>query len=477
MTREASSAASAQTLRLSEVVSAMTYALDITEGQPEGHALRTCVIGMRVAQVLGLDAQARSDLYYALLLKDLGCSSTAARIHYLFGADDRRVKPASKMVNFDKAWEGARFVLGTAGSAVPWRRRLKHIVRMGLGRHDTKAAIVRVRCERGADIARQMGFTGGTAAAMLALDEHWNGRGHPYGVSGEAIPLLGRVVCLAQTVAIFFQVAGVRAAQRVAEERSGAWFDPAVVAAFGRAQRHEAFWSALDKVGLEGRVAALEPLERRLVTSEAQLDRVAEGFARVVDAKSPWTYRHSERVKRFALGAAAQPAGSAALSPGGQRRLSRAALLHDIGKLGVSNTILDKRGRLTGEEFAVIRKHPAYSERILSRVEPFRELAPGAGGHHERMDGRGYHNAVPAGNLDVEVRLLTVADQFEALTAARPYRARLSAEVALEILHKDAGSGVDPDALKALEGFLGTPEAAPLLAPQPLDPDVPIPSA
>ena len=466
----------AQTLRLSEVVSAMTYALDITEGQPEGHALRTCVIGMRIAQALGLDAQACSDLYYALLLKDLGCSRNAAKIHHLFGADDRRIKRAFKTVNLDKLQEGTRFVLGNAGSAAPLQRRLKHVIDVSLGRGGGHAGLMQVRCERGADIARQMAFTEGTAAAIRTLDEHWDGKGHPYGIVGEDIPLLGRILCLAQTAEIFFRVAGVEAARQVVRERTGTWFDPTVVAAFEKAQRSEAFWSELVDEGLEARVAALEPSERRLAADDGQLDRVAEAFARVIDAKSPWTYKHSERVKRFALGAAAQVDGLAALSPAGLRRLSRAALLHDIGKLGVPNTVLDKRGRLTNEEFAAIRKHPAHSEQILSRVEPFRELAPLAGGHHERMDGRGYYSAVPAGTLDFEVRLLAVADQFEALTSSRPYRAGLSAEVALEILHKDVGDGVDPDALRALERFLATPEAAPLLAPQPLDPDVPIPS-
>ena len=469
-------AAQTQTLRLSEVVSAMTYALDITEGQPEGHALRTCVIGMRIGQVLGLDTQGLSDLYYALLLKDLGCSSNAAKIHHLFGADDHRIKRAFKTVNLDKLHEGTRFVLGNAGSAAPLQRRLKHVVDVSLGRGGGHTGLMQVRCERGADIARQMAFTEETAAAIRALDEHWDGKGHPYGVSGEDIPLLGRILCLAQTAEIFFRVDGPEAARRAARERVGTWFDPNVVAAFETAQRREGFWSALLDEGLEGRVVALEPTERRLKASDEQLDRVAEAFARVIDAKSPWTYKHSERVRRFALGAAAQLTDAAPISAAGQRRLSRAALLHDIGKLGVPNTVLDKKGRLTNEEFAAIRKHPAYSEQILSKVEPFRELAPLVGGHHERMDGRGYHRAVPATSLEFEVRLLAVADQFEALTSARPYRAGLSAEVALEILHKDVGDGVDPNALGALERFLGTPEAAPLLIPQPLDPDVPIPS-
>lgn len=143
--------------------------------------------------------------------------------------------------------------------------------------------------------------------------------------------------------------------------------------------------------------------------------------------------------------------------------LSRTALLHDLGKLSISNTILDKPGRLTDKEFAAIRKHPEYSERILRRVEPFASLALAAGAHHERMDGRGYHKGIPAGTLPIEARLLAVADQFEALTATRPYREGMRPEDALALIGKDLGEGVCPISFAALEQFLETPEANALL--------------
>lgn len=252
---------------------------------------------------------------------------------------------------------------------------------------------------------------------------------------------------MAQTTEVFFEQGGPAAAREVAAARSGSWFDPEVVAAFRRVQARAGFWETLDNHGLEAHVGMCEPHDRVLPTDDAQLDLIAEAFARVIDAKSPWTYRHSERVRRFALGAATQVVGAAALSAEQLKRLSRAALLHDIGKLGVSNLILDKNGKLTEGELNAIRRHPAYSELILSRVGPFQELAELAGGHHERLDGRGYHRAVSATALTFEVRLLSVADQFEALTAMRPYREGLSAEAALALMHHDAGSGVDPAAL------------------------------
>jgi HD-GYP domain-containing protein (c-di-GMP phosphodiesterase class II) len=437
-------------LRLSDVVSALTFALDITEGQPEGHALRSCMIGMRIGAELNLDAQELSDLYYALLLKDLGCSSNAAKISTLFGAGDQAVKKHYKTANLGELSGGAKFVLSAAGTNQPLQKRIKHILDVSLGRGGGTQALMEIRCERGATIAKQIGFSQAISEAIRALDEHWDGAGHPYKLGGEQIPLLGRILCLSQTVEVFFQTYGVEAACAMAKSRSGSWFDPQVVKAFLKVQAHADFWETLASEGLPQQVTALEPRDKIIISDDAQLDRVAEAFAQVIDAKSPWTYQHSEGVRKFSVGAATQ----LGFGPQRLRELSRAALLHDLGKLSIPNTILDKPGRLTEEEFAVIRKHPAYTEQIMKRVKPFESLAMIAGAHHERMDGRGYHRGTPAGTLPLEARLLAVADQFEALTATRPYRQGLSQEAAIALIAKDAGKGVCEISLGALEGFL-----------------------
>lgn len=400
-----------------------------------------------------------SDLYYALLLKDLGCSANSARLTATFGADDRRVKRAYKLVDLDRPREGLGFVLGNAGAAAPPLQRLRHVVDVSLGRDGGHRALTEIRCERGADIARELGFSAATSEAIRALDEHWDGGGHPYRVVGEAIPLAGRILCLAQTVEVFAQAHGPEAALAVAQQRSGRWFDPTVVAAFEQAARQEGFWERLSRDGLEPRVRALEPVGRVVHASEDRLDRVAAAFARVIDAKSPWTFRHSERVRAFAMGIAEE----LQLAPERRAELSRAALLHDLGKLGVPNSILDKPGRLSESELVVIRRHPADSQRILERVGPFRDFAGVAGAHHERMDGRGYHGARRAGDLPLEARILATADPFEALTASRPYRDGMSTEAALALLRRDEGEGVDRACLAALEGFLATSAGAVLL--------------
>jgi putative nucleotidyltransferase with HDIG domain len=205
-------------------------------------------------------------------------------------------------------------------------------------------------------------------------------------------------------------------------------------------------WRTLESGDAAGALAALEPEDRVLMADDARLDQVAEAFAQVIDAKSPYTFRHSEGVARWAV------ATGRVLGLGAKRlaELRRAALLHDIGKLGVSNRILDKPAKLTDAEMAVVRLHPEYTARILSRVGRFRELAEVAGAHHERMDGRGYHRGIATGTLPVEARILAVADVYDALSAARPYREALAHERVMAIMRADAGPGTCPDCFAAL---------------------------
>ena len=144
-------------------------------------------------------------------------------------------------------------------------------------------------------------------------------------------------------------------------------------------------------------------------------------------AKSPYTYRHSANVAALARGIGRQM-GVGDLE---ERRLVRAGLLHDIGKLGVSNRILDKPGRLTDEERTVVERHPLYTMEILERVSAFEELLKTAAYHHERLDGSGYPWRLAGSQLDAAARTLAVANVYEALTADRPYRAPLTPDAAL----------------------------------------------
>jgi HD-GYP domain-containing protein (c-di-GMP phosphodiesterase class II) len=301
---------------------------------------------------------------------------------------------------------------------------------------------MKARCHQGAEIARKLGFSEATADAILALDEHWDGRGQPHGLRGEEIPLAARIVCLAQTVEVFHFVRGVDAACRVALRRSGRWFDPELVAALVSLRSDDAFWCSL----AEPDVSAVERRDRILVTDEDRLDRIAEAFGDVVGAKSAWTQQHCDRVSAIATSVAAQLGIDATT----RRDLGRAARLHDIGKLSISNRILDKPGALSGTEWGKMQKHPLLSEQILERLPSLGALAPIVAAHHERLDGAGYPRGLTADELTMPMRVLAVADMYAALTADRPYRPAYSPQCALELMHNEAPQRIDGEAFAAL---------------------------
>ena len=432
-------------IALSEVIGAMSYALDMTEGEPPGHAVRSCLIGMRIADQLRLGAEARSDLFYALLLKDAGCSANSARMAALFDADDHQLKRTGKRVDWSRALSALVWslrVVAPGGSVRARAQRLRAI-------HDegkVTRAFMQARCDRGAEIARMLGFSDRTAEAIRALDEHWDGRGQPRGLRGTEIPLAARIMCLSQTAEMFHAAGGPDAACRVAAARSGTWFDPALAAALLDVREDADFWGSLAKPDL----SAYEPPDRLLVADEPRLDRIADAFAAIVDAKSPWTYRHSDRTCLIA-GSIAAVLG---FPPTELRELERAARLHDIGKLAISNRILDKPGALTDAEFAKVKQHPLDTHRILERVPGYAELAPLASAHHERLDGGGYPYGWPADALTMPMRVLAIADVYEALTSQRPYRAAWSSGHALDLMRRDVPRRLDGVAFAALEALV-----------------------
>ena len=436
-------------VELSGVIGALSYALDITEGQPMGHAARSCLIGMRIAEAIELPEALRPSLFYGLLMKDVGCSSNAAKVSALFEGDDLAIKQDFKLADPGNRVELARY---TARHAAPGRgplARARRFAAIAAGADAHTRGFVEIRCERGAEIARLVGLDDAAAEAIASLDEHWNGSGHPAGLRGDAIPLLGRILCLAQTVEVFHAARGHAAAYAMAEARSGTWFDPALVDALQSFRADTRFWSRVAGPDPVREVAREEP-DTPVSSDDSGLDCIAEGFARVIDAKSPYTARHSEGVAHIAVGIAGQLGFDAhELSD-----IRRAGLLHDIGKLGVSNRILDKPGKLDDDEWKAIRRHPEYTLRILQRVPVFKSLAELAANHHERMDGRGYHRGLAAGDLPRAHRLLAVADVFEALTADRPYRAGMPIEQALGIVHGDVGTAFCFEAVSGLDAWL-----------------------
>lgn len=437
------------TTSLSELLGAFSYALDLTEGQPPGHSLRSCWIASSMARTMGLSAADRRTVYYATLLKDLGCSSNAARIAELYLADDRLFKYDFKLVG-QGLGPTLGFVFKRTGAKSPFSLRARAIARILGDGNRIATDLIQTRCTRGASIARQLHFSESVASAIAALDEHWDGHGKPNGTAGHAIPLAARLALLAQIVDVFHGAAGPDAARAEVAARSGTWFDPELVDVFLRLSAEPKFWLDLDAPDLELRIHALEPEEHREQVDENYLDAIADAFGAVIDAKSPYTGGHSHRVGGYAtaLGQALGFSGNAL------RNLRRAAVLHDVGKLGVSSRILEKPDKLDDEEWVEMRSHASHTIAILSRIGPLRDMASIAGAHHERLDGKGYPFGLDASRIAPEARIISVVDFYDALTADRPYRAAMPVEKALAIMESEVDKAIDASCFEALRALV-----------------------
>lgn len=461
-----SSGASSSELRLSELIGALSYALDITEGQPPGHCTRCCHIGMRIGRAIGLREQSLWELYYTLLLKDLGCSSNAARICELYVTDDLAFKRDIKTMDGSLP-QVIRFVLGHTGLGTGLFQKFKIMLEAVKTKEEAAQELIVTRCQRGAAIARRLRFDERVSAGIHSLDEQWNGKGRPQRLAGEDIPIYSRVALLAQIIDVFHTSGGPEAALEEARARSGTWLDPSLVTVLEGIGPHDELWDSLrlPPAELAKLVFGEEPAQFSIAVDDDYLDEIAAAFGEVVDSKSPYTAGHSGRVGLYSD----RLAGQLGLSPERRRWLHRGALLHDVGKLGVSNAILDKPGKLDAAEWAAVQKHAVYTEEILSRIPQFSELAVMSAAHHERLDGKGYPRGIGAEKIALETRIITTADIFDAITAARPYRGPVPVPKTLEIMAETIGTALDPDCFAALRRVvdeLKIADGAPVVAPR-----------
>ena len=427
---------------LSEVLAAMSRALDLTEGQSVGHTVRTCIIGMRIADELNLPAFDRVALYGALWLKDSG-SSGASRVNEVVDAEAPEEKARVSLALIQARTLSAIRSAGSAGGSA---------IRAGVGSLLRRSALPRLvprtlsRAERGESMALRMGFSTATADAIRHIDEHWDGTGIPDGKVGHEIPLFSRIILLAQTVDGMYAQRGLLRALRMARERSNEWFDPTLVRIVRSWREDSQWWESLLSPDAMSIALSMEPEQHTRYVDGKGLDDVARAFAEIIDSKSSYTYQHSTNVAKYARATAFE----LGFEKSEVAVLNRAALLHDVGKLGVPSAILDKAGPMTPDERAEMQRHPVYTWEILQRVGAFSAFARTAALHHEKLDGSGYPWGVKGDELDVPARILCVADMYEALTANRPYRAGLSRDSALKIIRAGSGTQICPLAAEAL---------------------------
>jgi putative nucleotidyltransferase with HDIG domain len=327
-------------------------------------------------------------------------------------------------------------------------RRVARIGRIAMTQQQNNEEMISQRCERGATIAQKLGLSAETAEAIQAQDEHWDGSGYPQRLKGQGVPLLSRIMAAAQHLDVFAPERTPSTTKGM-NERRGRWFNPVLVDVATELDR-------AGKLGEDGLATDGTEIARQLVLAlqpnntdgvgPEEIDRICEAFAGVVDAKSPFTYHHSMGVADVATSIAM----ALHLAPDRVQLVRRAALLHDLGKLAVPNTILDKAGHLTPDEWVVVVQHPRLTREILSRIASFVEIAEVAGAHHEKLDGTGYPDQLTADQLSLEARIVAVADVYQAMIERRPYREGMSHSEAMKIMYRLAGPKLDPHCVAAL---------------------------
>jgi HD-GYP domain-containing protein (c-di-GMP phosphodiesterase class II) len=434
-------------VRLAEMVAALSLATDLGLGQPQEHVLRQTVIARRLAAAAGLPGEQQTAVFYVSLLAWVGCVADSHEMAAWFG-DDLRLRADSYEV--DKAGlPRVRFVLGHVGEGSGPVRRLTMIGRFLTAGPARVARSMLGHCQATGDIASRLGLGAQVGGALQQAFERWDGKGVPGLRAGEQIHPAMRVVQIADDAEVFHRVHGMDAAREMLRSRRATEFDPALVDLF-RSCAGELL-DGLDEVDAWDTVISADgDLGPEL--SETAFTDALRVFGDYADLKSPSWLGHSAGVAALAASAASRlglPAGEVTL-------VERAALVHDLGAIGVSTGVWDKPGPLSAADKERVRMHPYLTERTLARPARLAEIGALAALHHERIDGSGYPHGVRGDDLSLPARVIAAADAYHALGEDRPHRAALSAVDAASALRNEVTAGrLDGDAANAVLAAAG----------------------
>lgn len=399
-----------------EVLAALSVAIDLGLGQPAEHMLRSALIATRIADRLGLTAAQRDCIYYATLIMWIGCHADSHEYARWFG-DDIAVRRGSYLVD----WSGLpyqRFLLTNIGRGESLLSRLKTAATLYANARGHISQLIHSHCTSAALLAQRIGLADDVQTALRFTFERFDGGGLPTGAAGEAIPIEMRVAQLADMVEVHQREYGTEGAVAMARSRRGGQFDPAVVDAF---VADPSGVLAVPSAGDVWATALQHAPDRSTRLDGPSLDSLLMALGDFVDLKCPFTLGHSRAVAQLAADAAV----AAGLDEDAVTLTRRAAWVHDIGRIGVSNQIWSKSSDLTMAEFERMRLHPYLSERILSRVPGLKDVATVATNHHECLDGSGYPRGLAARQLTMPDRLLACAVSYQSALEPRPYREAL----------------------------------------------------
>jgi HD-GYP domain-containing protein (c-di-GMP phosphodiesterase class II) len=438
-------------LRIADLLGALSLAGDLAMGAPAEHAVRSCYLGMRIADQLQLPPDQRTGLYYAELLMDAGCTAWTSQLASSFMSDE--IAARRELFWYTDAGnpiEVVSWLKDYLAAGQPAHVRARQLLAFALHGKVDMLEGMRNTCEVAGRFAQRLGMPEVVQTALLSVFEQWDGSGRN-GTRGEIVPIISRIVYATNFLEMFHHIGGRTAAIRLAQERRGKAFDPSVVAAFLSLAQEDALWESLEQESVWTTVLAMEPQSPYRYIKEEKLEDVALSFADFADLKSRFSAGHSRRVGDLAE----RMAGRIRLPGAEVATVRRAALMHDLGLVAVPSFTLHKpHEQLTQVEWERLRLHPYHAERILSRVPVLAPVVPLVAAHHERQDGRGYYRGLSGSQIPLGARIIAVADRFDELSHDTPDQPALDSEGALLRMREEVGHALCPDAFEALAQVL-----------------------
>ena len=429
-------------VRLAELVATISLGTDLGLGQPMEHVLRHTLLSLRMAELLELDVAERNVAYYSGLLCWVGCHTDAYEQAKWFG-DDIAAKRDSFRYDQGKPTQALAYAWRSVGAGQSPLAKARLWATLPLAARQNALVDLRNHWMAADELTQRLGLGDDVRQSLKESFERWDGKGAA-GASGDEVRLTSRLVILADVVTAFYTSGGLEAAVTVARHRAGTHFDPDLVELFCRHSGE--LMAGLDQASSWDEVLEAEPSLRRTL-SESELDDALRAMGDFADIKSPFTIGHSTSVADLAW------AASAALDQPEEERVAvrRAAWVHDIGRLGVPNSIWDKPGPLNRSETERVHLHPYLTERMLAGTPVLARLGAIAVQHHERLDGSGYPRGLVGAATTTSGRILAAADSYATLTEPRPHRPAMSgADAAAMLRQRVSASQLDADATGAV---------------------------
>jgi HD-GYP domain-containing protein (c-di-GMP phosphodiesterase class II) len=426
-------------IRTAELMAALSIATDLGMGQPLEFAMRSCIASVRFGEKLGFNDDELQIIYYQALLRYIGCNAETHFIAAIFGDElafrKNIIHADATSTDFMRQTIQALRVANSNASPLGMLQSIASGL-IEANRYTEEYFIG--HCEVAERLAKRLHLESQVVQSIKQVYARWDGKGVPK-LKGEEISQSMLAVSLMQDALFIYQLNGIDSAIEVIKKRKGKMYAPKQVEVFCK---HATELLKEENTNWET-VLNIEPNKKQMLT-ESQFNSACEAIADFTDIKSPFLLGHSIGVARVAVSAAKQ----AGLTESTVTELRRAALLHDIGRVGVSAGIWGKQNPLTESDWEKIRLHPYYTERVLARSEKLFTISKIASMHHERLDGSGYHRGANSTMMNLSMRILAAADMYQALLENRPHRAALQVDSAsVKLLAEAQANRLDKDAV------------------------------